>query len=445
MVAWLNDVRERTRARAAGPARFDATGLDDRPAGDPGDPGAEDTVPRGLRIAAAWAGRLILLCAAAYVLLRLVSLLRVVVIPVAVALLLAALFEPAAGALRRRGLNASIAALIVLVTGLIAVFGSLGLIVQTFVSQFDDLATQVSEGLDQVQGWLSRGPLKLDDQQLSALVERAQQALSQNQGVLTSGALSTATTLGEVVSGFFLVLFSLFFFLRDGGRIWNFLCRMLPRPARVPVARAGHYSWSTLISYVRATVLVAFVDALGIGIGLFVMDVPLALPLAALVFLSAFIPVVGATLSGVVAVLVALVTQGPVTALIILGVVLAVQQLEGNVLEPLIMGRAVALHPLAVILVIAVGIVVAGIVGGLVAVPLLAVTNTAVRYLSGHPDGEPTPDRQAPGTEPADDDAAAAEDATRQPDGSAEQPPATATSVGAGPAPTQPSAGAARG
>ena len=130
---------------------------------------------------------------------------------------------------------------------------------------------------------------------------------------MTSGALTTATTLGEVVTGFFLVLFSLFFFLRDGGQIWSFLCRLLPRAARVPTARAGHYSWHTLVAYVRATVLVAFVDAVGIGIGLAVMGIPLALPLAALVFLGAFIPVVGAALTGAVAVLVALVTQGPVT------------------------------------------------------------------------------------------------------------------------------------
>jgi predicted PurR-regulated permease PerM len=159
---------------------------------------------------------------------------------------------------------------------------------------------------------------------------------------------------------------------------------------------------------VRATVLVAFVDAAGIGIGLAVLRVPLALPLAALVFLGAFIPVVGATLTGVVAVLVALVTVGPVKALIVLGVVIAVQQLEGHILQPLIMGRAVALHPLAVILSIATGVLVAGIVGGLVAVPLLAVLNTAIRYLSSHPDGEPTSDRQPPGTRPADkpDDAA---------------------------------------
>jgi predicted PurR-regulated permease PerM len=182
---------------------------------------------------------------------------------------------------------------------------------------------------------------------------------------------------------------------------------------------------------------VAFVDAVGIGIGLAILRVPLALPLAALVFLGAFIPVVGATLSGIVAVLVALVTQGPVTALIVLGIVIAVQQLEGHVLQPFIMGRAVALHPLAVILAIATGVVTAGIVGGLVAVPLLAVGNTAVRYLADHPAGEPTPDGEPPGTEPSDPGQAAAEqaaeDAAEQTDPDA--PPTGNTSIEPGPQP----------
>ena len=369
----------------------------------PQTPSVDDGLPRGVRTAGAWAWRIILFIAAAYLVIRLVGLLRVVVIPIVVALLLAALFEPIAGALRRRGMNRSLSAGLVLVAGLVVVFGGLAVIVQTFVSQLDDLSTQVGDGISEVQSWLAQGPLHLSQTQLADALTRLQASLTANQGALTSGALSTATTLGEVVAGFFLVLFTLFFYLRDGGQIWTFLCRMLPRDARIPAARAGHYSWHTLVSYVRATVLVALVDAVGIGIGLAILRVPLALPLAALVFLGAFIPVIGATLTGAVAVLVALVTVGPVKALILLGVVIAVQQLEGHVLQPLIMGRAVALHPLAVILAIATGVVVAGIVGGLVAVPLLAVVNTAVRYLVSHPTGEPTPDRAPPGTRATDD------------------------------------------
>ncbi|MGX6600546.1 AI-2E family transporter [Micromonosporaceae bacterium Da 78-11] len=436
---WVSSARDRTRRRLAdaqvwAPPPFTAT----PELGEPtppvvrleAAPTVDDGLPPSVRTAGAWAWRIILFVVTAYLVIRVVGLLRVVIIPVAVALLLAALFEPVAAALRNRGWNRSVAAGLVLVTTLVVVFGGLALIVQTFIAQLPNLSSQVGDGIDEVQSWLAQGPLHLSQNQLSDSVERFQKSITSNQGALTSGALSTATTLTEVVTGFFLVLFTLFFFLRDGGQIWTFLCRLLPRAARIPTARAGHYSWHTLVSYVRATVLVAFVDAVGIGIGLAVLGIPLALPLAALVFLGAFIPVIGATLSGAVAVLVALVTQGPVSALIILGVVIAVQQLEGHVLQPLIMGRAVALHPLAVILAIATGVLVAGIVGGLVAVPLLAVLNTAIRYLASHPTGEPTPDRTSPGTKPTDDDEAEAEAGTREATEPAEPtPPPADTSV----------------
>jgi predicted PurR-regulated permease PerM len=394
---------------------------------------ADDGLPRGVRTAGAWAWRIILLFAAGYLLIRMVGLLHVVVIPVVVALLLAAMFEPVAAALRKRGMNRSLAAGLVLLAALLVVFGGLALIVRTFISQLDDLSAQVADGIAEVQNWLVQGPLHLSQTQLNDGLDRLRTSITDNQSALTTGALSTATTVGELVAGFFLVLFTLVFYLRDGGQIWTFLCRLLPRDARIPAARAGHYSWHTLVSYVRATVLVALVDAVGIGIGLAVLRVPLALPLAALVFLGGFIPVIGATLTGAVAVLVALVTVGPVKALIVVGVVIAVQQMEGHVLQPVIMGRAVALHPLAVILSIATGVLVAGIIGALVAVPLLAVVNTAVRYLVSHPGGEPTPDHEPPGTEPA----VRPETATDRTGDRPEEPlpaPAEVTSIGDRPA-----------
>ena len=408
-MTWIAQVSDRARARLTTARRTgvvpefrrevpdrDVLVVDQRSTVD-------DGIPHGVRVAGAWAWRIVLFILAAYLLLRLIGALRLMVIPVVVALLLAALLEPAAAALRRRGVHRSLAAGLVLVGGLVVVFGGLGIIVQTFIAQFDSLTKQVSGGVNEIRDWLARGPLHVSKDQIDAAVNGIASQVSANRGALTSGALTTATTLGEVLTGFFVVLFTLFFFLRDGGQIWEFLCRLLPRPARLPAARAGHYSWFTLVSYVRATVLVAFVDAVGIGIGLAVLRIPLALPLAALVFLGAFIPVVGATLSGAVAVLVALVTKDPLHALLVLAIVIAVQQLEGHVLQPLIMGRAVSLHPLAVILAITTGVVAAGIVGGLVAVPLLAVGNTAVRYLVAHPDGEPTADKEPPGTQPSDE------------------------------------------
>ena len=419
-VTWLLRVRDQARVRLAAARQEGQTAPDDVVLHDdapsvvmPIEAPAHETVPLGLRIAGAWAWRVILLVAALYVVFWLISLLRVVVIPIAVALLLAALLEPVAGALRRRGAPRSLAAITVLVLGLVVVGGVLTLVVQAFIDGLPDLTKQVSTALTQAQQWLADSRFHIKQDELNGYVDDTKKWLSAHSSSLTSGALSTAATLGEVITGFFLVLFSTFFFLKDGSQIWSFLTNLLPRPARAPVRTAGTYSWQTLTSYVRATVLVAFVDALGIGIGLAVLQVPLMLPLAALVFLGAFIPVIGATLSGAVAVAVALVANGPVAALIILGVVIAVQQLEGHVLQPLIMGRAVSLHPLAVILAIAIGIVVAGIVGGLVAVPLLAVSNTAIRYLVSRPDGGPAPGGAdaPPGTHPIDDEKNAVEQA----------------------------------
>ncbi|GAB3951926.1 hypothetical protein GCM10027614_54770 [Micromonospora vulcania] len=244
-----------------------------------------------------------------------------------------------------------------------------------------ELSEKSSEGVRQIQNWLKTGPLHLSDTQLDGYIDEAQSWINGNTSKFTSGALSTAATLAEVLTGTLLVLFATFFFLRDGSRIWRFLVRLLPVAARWKVDDAGRASWQTLVAYVRATVLVAFIDAVGIGIFLVIFDVPFAFPLAALVFLGAFIPIVGAALSGGVAVLVALVDSGPVTALVILGAVIGVQQVEGHILQPLIMGRAVALHPLAVIIGIAAGVVLAGITGALVSVPLIAVLNTAIRRL----------------------------------------------------------------
>lgn len=376
-------------------------------------PAAVDDVPRGLRVAGAWAWRFLVLAAAAFVIFRAVSTLRLVVIPVMVSLLLAALLQPAVAWLRERGVPRTLAATIVLVAGIGAVAGTLTVVIEAFVDGFSDLAEQVRQGIDEIRNWLVQGPLSLSNAQLDEAIDAAQKAITDNQGSLTAGAVNTATTVGHVLTGFFLVLFTTFFFLKDGRAIWSFLVRLLPRAAREAVDQAGEYSWRTLIAYVRATVLVAFVDALGIGLAVYFIGVPLALPLGALVFLGAFIPVVGATLSGAVAVLVALVAKGPVAALAVLIAVIAVQQLEGHVLQPLLLGRAVALHPLGVIVALAAGVVLAGIVGALVAVPLVAVANTAIRYLVDYDRGENVPpdEPDPPGTRATDDGEAVAEDA----------------------------------
>jgi predicted PurR-regulated permease PerM len=339
-------------------------------------------VPYSLRISAAWSWRLLVLAIAIYGVVRVVGILRFVMIPLAIALLLTAFLSPAVGWLLRARFHRTFAVVMVMVCGLAAVGGTLTLVVNEFVTGAPQLSNDAGKGVRQIQDWLRTGPLHLSDAQLNRYIDEAQSWITDNSSRFTSGALATAATVAEVLTGAVLVLFSTFFFLRDGRKIWRFIVRLFPIGARWRIDDAGQASWSALGNYVRATVLVAFIDALGIGIALVIFRIPFSFALAALVFLGAFIPIVGAALSGAVAVLVALVAQGPIVALIILGAVIGVQQLEGHVLQPLIMGRAVALHPLAIIVSIASGVVIAGIVGALVAVPLIAVLNTAVRRLN---------------------------------------------------------------
>jgi predicted PurR-regulated permease PerM len=357
-------------------------------------------VPRGLRVAGAWAWRLLLLGFMVFAILWLIGKLQALVIPLAISVLLAALLSPLVGVLRRAKVPRTLATFLVLITGIAAVGGTLYLVISQFVSGWPELLPKAEDGIDRIQDWLHNGPLHLTDAQLQNLGKEATGWFTSGQGGLATGALSTATTVGHVLTSLFLVLFATFFLLRDGRRISQFVISLLPTTARARVTSAADVSWFTLVSYVRATVLVAFIDAVGIGLALLILDVPFPFPLAALVFIGAFIPIVGATVSGAVAVLVALVDRGPVVAIILLAAVIAVQQLEGHVLQPLIMGRAVAIHPLAVILAIAGGIVVAGIIGALVAVPIVAVLNTGIRHLAelrrAEDLGEPPPGPPAP-------------------------------------------------
>ena len=359
--------------------------------GDPGDD-VRPLVPTVLRVTAALGWRLLVVIAAIYVLGIVVSRLAAVVVPVAVAVLLAALLSPAVQALRRHGVPRAAAAALVLVGGLAALGGVLTFVIVTFVRGVPALAAQLSASVDTVVGWLATGPLHLSTAQLANVQAQVLATLSANQASITSGALTTAATLGETVTEALLVVFVLIFLLHGGAAIWQFLLGAVPGGVRTRVDVAGRQGLAALVSYVRATAVVAVVDALAIGIGLAVLGVPLAVPLAALVFLGAFVPIIGAVVSGGVAVLVALVANGPVSALIVLGIIIAVMQLEGHVLQPLLLGRAVKLHPLAVVLAIATGLVVAGIAGALFAVPLLAVLNSGIRSLRNAADEHVDPD-----------------------------------------------------
>jgi predicted PurR-regulated permease PerM len=351
------------------------------PAGD-----VEDVVPRILRVAAAIGWRFLVVVAALYVVGTVTGYLAGIVVPVAIALLLAALLVPGVDHLTRFSVPRGIATALVLVGGLVILGGVLTFVVITFVNGVPELVSQLSRSVDRASAWLTSGPLHLSDTQLREASERFLATLTDNQAGITSGALTTAATVGELLTQALLVLFTLIFFLYDGPRIWHFLLRAAPDRVRTRVDVAGRRGLAALVSYVRATAAVAVVDAVGIGIGLAVLGVPLAIPLAALVFLGAFIPILGAVVAGSVAIVIALVANGWVAGVVVAGIVIAVMQLESHVLQPLLLGRAVKLHPLAVVLAIAGGLLVGGIAGALLAVPLLAVLNSGIRSLLSEAD-----------------------------------------------------------
>lgn len=346
------------------------------------------TVPRGIQVATSWSWRLLVIAAPVYLLVQVMSALQVMVVPVLVALLVVALVRPLADVMTRAGLPRGVASLLTLLGVIVVLVGLVTLVGAQLVSGFAALQQQASAGLAEVEKALNGPPLHLTTTQLTRYLQSARDSFTGGQGGLLSGALAATSTAGHVVTGAFLAFFSTYFFMAQGHIIWSWLVRLLPWAARGPVDQAGRLGWVTLTAFVRATVVVALTDALGVGIGAAVLGVPLALPLGVLVFLGAFVPIVGALVSGSVAVLVALVAQGPVTAAIMLGVVLVVQQLESHVLQPFLLGRAVRVHPLAVILSIATGVLLAGIVGALFAVPLVAVGNTVVASLAGRKAGE---------------------------------------------------------
>jgi predicted PurR-regulated permease PerM len=367
-----------------------------------------------VRKAAAWAWRLLVILAAVVAVLWVVEKLEVIVVPVLLALMISALLVPPVDWLDRRGLPRGGAVTLVLLVGFAILGGILTFVISQFVYGLPDLTKQVEHSIDSTRRWLIEGPAHLRGEQIDNAGNAAIQALHNNQAKLTSGALSTAATVTELVTAAVLVLFTLIFFLYGGRNIWQYVTKIVPAGARDRVVEAGRAGYGSLIGYVRATFLVALTDAAGVGTGLAIMGVPLALPLASLVFLGAFIPLVGAVIAGFLAVIVALLAKGIVYALATLGLLVVINQLEAHLLQPLVMGRAVSIHPLGVVLAIATGGVLAGAVGALLAVPTVAFLNNAVQVLLA-PDPSAEAEKQA-----EDGDAKAGGIVAAQPDDSAE-------------------------
>ncbi|MET4094539.1 AI-2E family transporter [Arthrobacter sp. UYCu712] len=343
----------------------------------------DQDIPYGIRIAAAWSWRLGLILLFTAALIWLLSHISFLIIPVMVAALLAGLLSPVTRWLTRHSVPKGLAVAITVLGFLGIIAGALALVGRQLASGLAELWSEALAGIQQIQGWLSEGPLHLSAAQIDEYLKEGADALQNNSSSIVSGALSFGSTAGHFAAGLVLALFVLIFFLLEGDRIWAFLVRLLPRKARAAADGAGRRGWTSMVSYARIQMFVAFVDAVGIGVGAAIIGVPLAMPLGVLVFLGSFIPIVGALVTGAVAVLLALVANGPVNALVMLGIVLLVQQLESHILQPLVMGKAVSLHPVSVILSVAAGSYLAGIPGALFSVPILAVANSSIRYIAG--------------------------------------------------------------
>jgi predicted PurR-regulated permease PerM len=317
--------------------------------------------------------------------------LSVVTIPVLLALIIASAMHPVVSWLRRHKVPSVLATLAVLL-GVLVVLGLVGwLIVVAVIAQWPDLQKSAISGFQQLQDAVDHLPFSISDQQVDQVVDGVQGFLTSSQ--FGSGALAGASATANFLTGLVLMIVVLFFFLKDGPAIWEFLLRPFTGARYDRARRVGDRVVQTLGGYVRGTASVAAVDAIGIGVGLAIVGVPLALPLAVVVFITAFIPIVGATAAGILAALVALVANGPVAALIVVGIVVLVNQLEGNLLQPVLMGKTLKLHGLVILIGLTAGTVLAGITGAIISVPLLAAAWGAVQVWGG-PDRPAEPWRQ---------------------------------------------------
>ncbi|MDT0310571.1 AI-2E family transporter [Streptomyces sp. DSM 44917] len=357
-------------------------------------PAPAEAIPWGVRVAAEAGWRMLVLAGVVWVLVQVVGAVSLLVVSFASGLLITALLQPFVAWLKRLGFSRG-AATAVTAFGGFAVIGLMGwFVVWQVIENSEQLADQVQDGVERLRDWVLTLPFDITEENIDEWVENINDWISENTDTLTSAGLEGVNYAVEFLAGAGITLFVVLFLLYDGRGVWHWFLRLVPRAAREGVAGAGPRAWITLTGYVRGTVIVALIDAIGIGVGLFILDVPLAVPLAVIVFVSSFVPLVGAIASGALAVLVALVTNGVFDAALVLGVVLLVQQIEGHILQPFILGRMVRVHPLAVVLGVAAGSTLAGIPGAVVAVPLIAVTSTVVGYLRAY---QEEADRRAAG------------------------------------------------
>lgn len=336
-----------------------------------------------LRIAASYAWRLLLVGGSAYLLYRLVSHLLTAVVPFVVALLVCALLRPVLRFLRRRGIPRAWATLLTMLFAIVVLGGLLTAVVFRAASEAPQLGDAINRVIPHVKTWLERGPLHVPRKSVNSFTQTLTNAVSSHSSQIASTAYSTGKTVAEVLTGLLLTFFVTIFLLFDGEGIWQFVTRAFPEAARPRVDQAGQEAWSTLAHYVRGTLLVAVYHGSVTAIALTALGVPLVLPLAVLVGLGSFIPLVGAILFGVLAIGVAGVSKGLVAAIVMAAVLIVDQQIESHVLQPFVVGRYVKVHPLGVVLGLTVGALIFGIFGAIIAVPLIGCVNAGVRSLLG--------------------------------------------------------------
>jgi predicted PurR-regulated permease PerM len=346
-----------------------------------GPPPAQTVLPRWLVTSGAWSWRLIALGIVGYFLLKFILRIEVVVLPILAALVFCALLRPLMMFFQRHGLSRLLATWVAFLIAVLVVLGVGTLVIYRATVEWHTLVKDLSATSDKVRHWLSTGPLHLKDQDLADLQQKAVAQLNQHRGAIVNGVVSGASVAAEVLAGIILTAFITFFFLYDGERIWRFVTSPFRSRTAERVDRAALAAWTTLSGYIRGSVIIATIHGLAMGITLSILGVPLVAPLTLLVFITSFVPLVGVLVGGGLAVFVTMGTQGVTAGIILLAVLIVEHQLEGHLLQPVIMGRYVSLHPLAIALALTVGTILEGVVGAIVAVPLVAMLHAAWPHL----------------------------------------------------------------
>lgn len=351
---------------------------------------AAETVTWPVRIAASWTWRLLLIGLGCYAVARVLGRIELVAISFVLSLFLVAILHPLEQWLHARiPKPRSLSAALTLLIGIAVLGGIAYFVVWQISTHASDLNNQLTDFVNSARSWLRTGPLHLKSSDLDKLANNVTTALKNHQGQLISGAIQTVRTLVEFLTAFLLILLSTFFLLRDGEEVWGWVVRLFPRTAHERLDHAGRIGWHSLGGYMRGQLIIAVFHGVTITIVLLIMRVPLAGALGVLIFLGSFVPLVGLTVTGALAVAVSLLEHGLTSAIVVAVAIVVLVQVEGHVLQPMVMSRSVDVHPLAIALSVIAGTVLAGIVGALFAVPFVAFLNSTVHALRGTPPSPP--------------------------------------------------------